>query len=111
MRTKRFVCAGFDRVVKRPSGRTGKCPAVPDSTELWAKKGLIMRAYKFVDEITGADENGINIPIIGGHAGATFLPLFSQDATAATIAQDKIPDLDKKVQDAGTDVCGAYFAP
>ena len=95
---------------------------MPDTTELWAKKGLyhkksvgvnsldIMRAYKFVDEITGADDNGINIPIIGGHAGSTFLPLFSQDATAATIAQDKIPDLDKKVQDAGTDVCGAYFA-
>ena len=29
------------------------------------------------------------------------------DATASTIAQDKIPDLDKKVQDAGIDVIAA----
>lgn len=92
---------------------------VPAMTELWVKKGLnpnkvvgittldIVRANKFVHEVTGADIEGINIPIIGGHAGSTILPLFSQDAAAATIAQDKIPDLDKKVQDAGTVVVAA----
>merc|ERR1712157_546727 len=39
--------------------------------------------------------------------GTTILPLFSQDRTAATIDADKIPDLDKKVQDAGTEVVEA----
>ena len=63
-----------------------------------------MRAYKFVDEFTGADDNGINIPIFGGHAGSTIPPLFSQDTAAVTMALDKIPDVDKKVQDAGTAV-------
>jgi len=92
---------------------------VPAMTELWVKKGLnpnkvvgittldIVRATKFVHEVTGADIEGINIPIIGGHAGTTILPLFSQDAAAATIPQDQVPDLDKKVQDAGTVVVAA----
>jgi hypothetical protein len=46
-------------------------------------------------------------PHLGGHAGSTILPLFSQDKASATIAADKIPDLDKKVQDAGTVVVSA----
>merc|ERR1712107_908623 len=92
---------------------------VPAMTELWVKKGLnpnkvvgittldIVRANKFVHEVTGADIVGINVPIIGGHAGTTILPLFSQDAASATIPQDQVPDLDKKVQDAGTVVVAA----
>merc|ERR1712135_193371 len=64
-------------------------------------------ANKIVHEVTGADIGGINVPIIGGHAGTTILPLFSQDAASATIPQDQVPDLDKKVQDAGTVVVAA----
>merc|ERR1712136_187466 len=87
---------------------------VPAMTELWVKKGLnpnkvvgittldIVRANKFVHEVTGADIEGINIPIIGGHAGTTILPLFSQDAAAATIPQDQVPDLDKKGKGSAT---------
>merc|ERR1712125_314347 len=62
---------------------------------------------KFVGEITGKNPSYINVPVVGGHAGTTILPLFSQDKTAATIDKDKIPDLDKKVQDAGTEVVNA----
>lgn len=92
---------------------------VPAMCELWKKKGLkpskilgitsldILRANKFVHEITGAPVEEIEIPIIGGHAGTTILPLFSQDKHAATIAADKIPDLDTKVQNAGTVVVAA----
>eukprot|EP00933_Yihiella_yeosuensis_P038692 TRINITY_DN3261_c0_g1_i1.p1 TRINITY_DN3261_c0_g1~~TRINITY_DN3261_c0_g1_i1.p1 ORF type:complete len:330 (-),score=90.92 TRINITY_DN3261_c0_g1_i1:159-1148(-) len=92
---------------------------VPAMAELWKKKGLksgkvvgvttldVVRADKFVHEITGAAVDEINIPVIGGHAGTTILPLFSQDKAAASIPADKIPDLDKKVQDAGTVVVGA----
>merc|ERR1712107_477877 len=67
----------------------------------------VVPANKFVHEVTGADIVGINVPIIGGHAGTTILPLFSQDAASATIPQDQVPDLDKKVQDAGTVVVAA----
>merc|ERR1719201_2637201 len=92
---------------------------VPAMAELWAKKGLdpmkivgvttldCVRAEKFVHEITGKPLEEINIPVIGGHAGVTILPVFSQNTHAKTIAPDKIPDLDKKTQDAGTIVVAA----
>merc|ERR1711990_90096 len=85
---------------------------VPAMAELYKKKGLdplkivgvttldCVRASKFVGEVTGKNPSYINVPVVGGHAGTTILPLFSQDKTAATIDKDKIPDLDKKVQDA-----------
>merc|ERR1712032_1640095 len=49
----------------------------------------------------------IRVPVIGGHAGETILPVFSQDKVAKTIDAEKIPDLDAHVQDAGTDVVNA----
>merc|ERR1712136_282259 len=79
---------------------------VPAMCELWQKKGLnskkivgittldVSRADKFVHEITGANIDTIDVPIMGDRAGAT-------------IPTDKIPDLDKKVQDAGTVVVSA----
>merc|ERR1712129_282125 len=66
-----------------------------------------VRANKFVGEITGKNANFVTVPVIGGHAGTTILPVFSQDKASATIDQDKIPDLDKHVQNAGTDVVDA----
>merc|ERR1719262_1898209 len=92
---------------------------VPAMAELYKKKGLdpmkvvgvttldCVRANKFVAEITGKNPNFIKIPVVGGHAGVTILPLFSQDKTAKTIDAEKIPDLDKRVQDAGTEVVNA----
>merc|ERR1712050_786270 len=87
--------------------------------ELYKKKGLdagkivgvttldCVRANKFVAELTGKRPNFVNVPVVGGHAGVTILPLFSQVKVAAGIEQDKIPDLDKHVQEAGTDVVNA----
>merc|ERR1719282_2102011 len=92
---------------------------VPAMAELYKKKGLdpmkivgittldVVRANKFVGEITGKDPSKIRVPVIGGHAGVTIMPVFSQDRVARTIDADKIPDLDKHVQDAGTDVVNA----
>jgi malate dehydrogenase len=92
---------------------------VPAMCELWKKKGLnpkkilgvtsldCVRAEKFVYELAGGTVEDISIPVIGGHAGTTILPLFSQDKAGATIDAAKIPDLDKKVQDAGTVVVQA----
>jgi len=89
---------------------------VPAMTEMWKKAGLnskkivgistldVVRANKFVQEKTGKPAC---IPVIGGHAGKTILPLFSQDAAAATIDAAEIPALDSRVQDAGTEVVKA----
>jgi malate dehydrogenase len=92
---------------------------VPAMAELYKKKGLdpkkilgvttldCVRANKFVAEITGADPDDVEVPVIGGHAGVTIMPVFSQDKYGKTISPDKIPALDKHVQDAGTDVVNA----
>merc|ERR1719189_3330275 len=95
---------------------------VPAMAELYKKKGLdpmkivgittldVVRANKFVGESMGKNPNFINIPVIGGHAGETILPLFSQDKIGKTLEAEKIPDMDKKVQDAGTVVVNARMA-
>merc|ERR1712048_1493681 len=74
---------------------------VPAMCELWKKKNLdvrkivgistldVVRANKFVQNITGMT---CEIPVIGGHAGTTILPLFSQDKAAASIDASKIPE-------------------
>eukprot|EP00927_Polykrikos_kofoidii_P019967 TRINITY_DN1938_c0_g1_i4.p1 TRINITY_DN1938_c0_g1~~TRINITY_DN1938_c0_g1_i4.p1 ORF type:complete len:443 (-),score=98.23 TRINITY_DN1938_c0_g1_i4:400-1653(-) len=92
---------------------------VPAMAELYKKRGLdplqivgvttldCVRANKFVAELSSSNPSRIAVPVVGGHAGTTILPLFSQDKTARAIDKDKIPDLDKHVQDAGTEVVNA----
>jgi len=92
---------------------------VPAVAELYKKKGLdpkkivgvttldCVRANKFVGDMTGKHPKDIDVPVIGGHAGITIMPVFSQDPIAATIDQAKIEALDKRTQDAGTEVVNA----
>merc|ERR550514_2313791 len=75
---------------------------VPAMCELWKKKGLDpkkivgvtsldgVRANKFVAEMVGANPEDVDIPIVGGHAGSTILPLFSQDKYGKKIPKDKL---------------------
>jgi malate dehydrogenase len=92
---------------------------VPAMAELYKKKGLdptkivgattldCVRANKFVSQMTGKSAKFVNVPVVGGHAGVTILPLFSQVSAMKGVDADKIPDLDKRVQDAGTEVVNA----
>jgi len=92
---------------------------VPAMAKLYEKKGLdakkivgvttldVVRANKFVSEMTGKHPSEIDIPVIGGHAGVTIMPVFSADPAGKSIDKSKIPDLDKRVQDAGTEVVNA----
>merc|ERR1711920_723615 len=92
---------------------------VPAMAELYKKKGLnpkkivgvttldCVRANKFVAEIQGVNPDDVEVPVIGGHAGVTIMPVFSQDKHAAKISESQIPSLDKHVQDAGPDVVNA----
>jgi malate dehydrogenase len=78
---------------------------VPAMAELYKKKGLdpkkivgvttldCVRANKFVGEIAGVDPDDIDVPVIGGHAGVTIMPVFSQDKHSATIPEAQIPPL------------------
>ncbi|KAL2913842.1 malate DEHYDROGENASE, NAD-dependent [Polyrhizophydium stewartii] len=47
----------------------------------------IVRAATFVSEITGADVASTNVPVIGGHSGATILPILSSLSHSFTDAQ------------------------
>merc|ERR1719288_711312 len=92
---------------------------VPAMAELYKKKGLdpmkilgvttldCVRANKFVGDITGKHPKDINVPVIGGHAGVTIMPVFSQDPIAKTLDKLNIEELDKRTQDAGTEVVNA----
>merc|ERR1712206_58772 len=92
---------------------------VPAMCELWKKKGLnpskivgvttwdCVRAEKFVHEETEADLDDIEITVVGGHAGTTILPLFSQNEHSRKISAEKLEAMDKRVQDAGTEVVKA----
>uniref|UniRef100_A0A7S2QH20 Malate dehydrogenase n=1 Tax=Zooxanthella nutricula TaxID=1333877 RepID=A0A7S2QH20_9DINO len=66
-----------------------------------------VRSNKFVHEVTGVPSADINIPVVGGHAGVTILPLFSQDPAGRKVPEAKVKALDKRVQDAGTEVVNA----
>jgi len=92
---------------------------VPAMAEFYSKQGLdplkvvgvttldIVRANKFVAQVTGKPVSDIQIPVIGGHAGKTILPLFSQDPVGATLTAEQIQTLDPRTQDGGTEVVEA----
>lgn len=92
---------------------------VPAMATLYEKKGLnpmkivgvttldVVRANKFVYEATGFPVEQINIPVVGGHAGKSILPLFSQDTASAGLPLEQRKALDARVQDAGTEVVKA----
>jgi len=92
---------------------------VPAMCELYKKAGLdpkkicgvtsldIVRANKFVHEESKQGLDCIDVPVVGGHAGVTILPLFSQVPAMSAMSPEKIQAMDKHVQDAGTDVVNA----
>ena len=67
----------------------------------------VVRAETFVAENKGLDVREVSVPVVGGHAGETILPLLSQaepkvefdDATAAALTE--------RIQNAGTEVVEA----
>lgn len=67
----------------------------------------IVRANKFVAEKMNCCPTELAIPVVGGHAGVTILPLFSQDAISAKLPADLIEPLDIRTQNGGTEVVDA----
>lgn len=67
----------------------------------------VVRANAFVAELKGLDPATVNVPVIGGHAGVTIIPLLSQTQPAVTFPKDVHEKLVKRIQDAGTEVVKA----
>ena len=66
----------------------------------------VVRARTFYAGATGEDVAGVEVPVVGGHAGVTILPLFSQ-ATPIKDLGSKLEALTARTQDGGTEVVQA----
>ena len=69
----------------------------------------IVRAKTFYAAKTGADVETVDVPVVGGHAGVTILPLFSQVKAdkVVKLSRDDLIALTKRTQDGGTEVVEA----
>ena len=69
----------------------------------------VVRANTFVAEARGLDCADVNVPVIGGHAGETILPLLSQATPAVSPAftPEETAALTVRIQNAGTEVVEA----
>lgn len=68
----------------------------------------VVRAKTFYASKTGVQVQDVNVPVIGGHAGITILPLFSQATGQSNkLTDEDIKALTKRTQDGGTEVVEA----
>ncbi|VDM59712.1 unnamed protein product [Angiostrongylus costaricensis] len=93
---------------------------VPIASEVMKKNGVydrrrifgvttldILRAQTFVAELKGLDVTKTVVPVVGGHAGTTIIPLLSQVTPKVSFTEDEVMKLTPKIQDAGTEVVKA----
>lgn len=70
----------------------------------------VIRASRILGQKLNKDPREIQVPVVGGHAGQTIVPLFSQAiplGCTKAIPLEEIQEMDKMVQDAGTAVVEA----
>ena len=70
----------------------------------------VIRASRILGQKLGRDPREVQIPVVGGHAGQTIVPLFSQAIPLGCtkgLSHAEIEDMDRMVQDAGTVVVEA----
>lgn len=67
----------------------------------------VVRAKTFYAKKAGVPVADVNVPVVGGHAGVTILPLFSQATPKAKLSDEDIKALTKRTQDGGTEVVEA----
>jgi len=93
---------------------------VPIASEVYKKAGVynpnkifgistldVVRANTFVGELKGLNPADVNVPVIGGHAGITIIPILSQVTPKVSFTEAEIQALTPRIQDAGTEVVKA----
>ncbi|KAL6893985.1 hypothetical protein ACP4OV_008083 [Aristida adscensionis] len=93
---------------------------VPIAAEVFKKAGTynpkrllgvttldVVRANTFVAEVLGVDPRDVSVPVVGGHAGVTILPLLSQVTPPCSFTPDEIKYLTNRIQNGGTEVVEA----
>jgi len=67
----------------------------------------ICRAKTFVASAKGLDVNKTNVPVVGGHAGTTIVPLLSQATPAVTFTDEERDALTHRIAFGGDEVVKA----
>ncbi|KAK4360609.1 hypothetical protein RND71_019561 [Anisodus tanguticus] len=67
----------------------------------------IVRANTFVAEVLGLDPREVDVPVVGGHAGVTILPLLSQVKPPCSFTPAETEYLTSRIQNGGTEVVEA----
>ncbi|KXZ44285.1 hypothetical protein GPECTOR_70g516 [Gonium pectorale] len=90
------------------AAETLKSMGVYDPKKLIGVTSLdIVRANTFVSKEKGLDMKDTDVPVIGGHAGATILPLLSQTTPPTSFTDAEKKAMTEKIQNAGTVVVEA----
>jgi len=105
-----FIC-----IISNPVNST-----VPIAYEMFKKEGItnaskifgvttldVVRSNTFVADAKSLDVSHVDVPVIGGHAGITIIPLLSQCQPPVTFGEEETNALTVRIQDAGTEVVKA----
>ncbi|KAF2977267.1 hypothetical protein EK904_008161, partial [Melospiza melodia maxima] len=65
------------------------------------------KSWKVLCFLQGLDPARVAVPVIGGHAGKTIIPLISQCTPKVEFPQDQLEKLTARIQEAGTEVVQA----
>ncbi|KAI3899370.1 hypothetical protein MKW92_037392 [Papaver armeniacum] len=64
----------------------------------------VVRANTFVAEVLGVDPREVSVPVVGGHAGVTILPLLSQVNPPCSFTPEEVNALTHRIQNGRTEV-------
>ncbi|XP_020255488.1 malate dehydrogenase, chloroplastic-like [Asparagus officinalis] len=105
----------FIHIISNPVNST-----VPIAAEVLKQKGVydpkklfgvttldVVRANTFVAQQKNLKLVDVDVPVIGGHAGITILPLLSKTRPSVTFTDEEVEQLTVRIQNAGTEVVEA----
>ncbi|CAN4086332.1 unnamed protein product [Withania somnifera] len=105
----------FIHIISNPVNST-----VPIAAEVLKRKGVydpkklfgvttldVVRANTFVAQKKNLKLIDVDVPVVGGHAGITILPLLSKTKPSTTFTDEEVQELTVRIQNAGTEVVEA----
>ncbi|GKV27997.1 hypothetical protein SLEP1_g37099 [Rubroshorea leprosula] len=105
----------FIHIISNPVNST-----VPIAAEVLKQKGVydpkklfgvttldVVRANTFVAQEKNLKLIDVDVPVVGGHAGVTILPLLSKTKPSVSFTDEEVKNLTVRIQSAGTEVVEA----
>lgn len=105
----------FIHIISNPVNST-----VPIAAEILKQKGVfdpkklfgvstldVVRANTFVAQKKNLKLIDVDVPVVGGHAGITILPLLSKTKPSVSFTDEEVQELTVRIQNAGTEVVEA----